>query len=795
MRMNIKPPAVLAVMLVAGAPFLPTSGMAQRQPAVASVQIQPSELQVQVGQTTQAFVQAYDRAGNALISVTTFTWRSDKPNIATVDSTGLVSGLAPGVAMITARYGRGRTARTSEPARVDVVGSGVAPQPQAQAGPGAPAQPSAARGRPGGMGCAAMARQPPGTGVADGLYVSPQRVRLIKGESAQLEYHTVKGAAGEVAEPACIVFTVDAGRVAQVDSVGLVSSVGDTGHAVLTVTVPGARWAPKQIMVEVSGDSVQFLQRALTLAQGALDTLQLVVTKDRRRLDPAHTSFQFVSSDSTKVRVSPVAPIVTALEPGTASIRATSGFFPDIAATVRVHPPIRRLISTPPDTLITLAMQGSTTLGLRFHGADTTPIEGVQVHWTLPDSTVARLDTATLVLRGLRAGDTRMRVAVRASRTDSIFRGWRVRVVAGGLQMVTPRLGLPVGEQAPLVVQLLDERRRPLGPATALTWRSSADSIVRIAEGRAVGVAMGHAQLQARATWDSTATAEAYVVGDLLLPAARGGHWDLLMVQRGNPPRVRPVTQDSALETQVAWAPDWTQIAYVAAPPRSELFDLYVANADGSDARRLVHDSVPAHAPVFVGPAGDQIVFEAGRSGKTQLFIINKDGTGRRQLVTGVAPSSHADVSPDGRRVLYVSLRDRNYNIYQMSLDGTGTEQRLTTGTRDDSPAYAPDGKTFYYLRREGVSPPSQRVYSQDLTTGVATPLTPDGVYVIGFSVSADGRTLALTVQPPSAQGVPDVELFDRVTGVRTELVLPGVERVGGPAFRPAAPQGPPASH
>jgi len=794
--MNTKRLTVLAAACAVGAlTLLPPAGVAQRQPAVTAVQIQPSELQVQVGQTTQAFVQAYDRAGNALISVTNFTWRSNKPLVATVDSNGIVTGHAVGVALITARYGSGRTAHTSDPATVEVLASGVVPQAQAQPSAAPAAQPAASRGHALGVGCSAMSRQPPGTGPADGLVVSPQRVKLIKGESAQLEYHTVRGLAGETAEPACVVFTVDAGRVAQVDSFGLVSSVGDTGHAVLTVNVPGARWAPKQITVEVSGDSVQFSQRALSLAPGVVDTLELVVMKDHRRLDPAHTSFQFLSTDSSKVQVSPVAPVITAVSPGIASIMATSGFFPNIITTVTVHPPIQRLIGSPPDTLITLAMQSATTLSVRFLAADTSQVDGVPVRWTLPDSNVARLDTTTLVLRGIRMGDTRIRVAARASRADSIFRSWHVRVVAGGLQIATPRFALPVGEQRPLSVSLLDDHRRPLGPATSLTWRSSADSIARVADGRAVGVAMGRAQLQARSTWDSVVTADAFVVGDMLMPAQRGGRWDLIMVQRGDPPKLRGLTQDSTLKADVAWSPDWTQIAYVAAAPRTEQFDLFVANADGSDARRLVHDSVPTRSPAWVGPAGDQIVFVAGRTAKTQLFVINKDGTGRRQLTSGDAPSSQPDVSPDGRKILFVSLRDRNYNIYQRNLDGTGAEDHLTTGRVEDSPVYAPDGKSIYFLRVESGNPPSKRVYTQDLTTGVATPISPPGMYVMSFAVSADGRILALTVLPPDPQGVSHVELFDRVTAVRTPFALPGVDRIAAPAFRPAALSAPAAPH
>jgi hypothetical protein len=794
MRMNTRHfPRLVAICVGTGVGLFPAVGVAQRPPAVSAVQIQPSELQVQVGLTTQAFVQAYDRAGNALISVTAFTWRSNKPGTASVDSNGIITGHAPGYALITARYGPARSGVTSDPATVEVLPVGVAPQPQAQASGGAPPM---ARGRPGSPGCAALARQQPGTGPGDGLFISPQRVKLIKGESAQLQYHTVRGLAGEAAEPACIVFTVDAGRVAQVDSFGLVSSVGDTGHAVLTVTVPGARWAPKQIAVEVSGDSVQFSQRHLSLAPGVVDTLTLVVATDRRALDPAHTSFQYESSDTTKVRVSSVAPVITAVAAGTATIKATSGFYPDLAATVTVHAPLQRLTWTPLDTILVVAMQSTTTLGVRFFAADSTVVPEVPVHWVLPDTTFARFDTATMTLRGIRMGDTRIRVWARADRTDSVSHTWRVRVVAGGLQIATPRLALPVGERRPLAVQLLDDQRRPLGPAADLRWTSTDSTVARVIDGTAVAVSMGHAQLEARTRWDSTVTADVYVVGDLLLTAGKGARWDVYMADRSDLSKARPLSQDSALEAQPVWSPDWRRVAYtMTRSSRSALSDLFVANADGSGAVRLTDDSAMVRSPSFVPPSGDQIVFESSRGpeGSPQLYVIGRSGSGRRQL-TRSGPSSHPDASPDGKRVLFVSFRAQNYDVYEMNLDGTG-ERRLTSDPRpDDSPAYAADGKSFYFLRLEGGRPPTKRVYRQDLVPGApAVAVTPAGVFVQTFSVSPDGRTLALTVLEPTSDGggAARVELFEVATQARRPVAIPGLSVLAWPVFRPGGAAAP----
>jgi hypothetical protein len=504
-----------------------------------------------------------------------------------------------------------------------------------------------------------------------------------------------------------------------------------------------------------------------------------------------------VSSDTSKVRVSPVAPVVFAVASGTATVRAQNALYPDITVVVNVHRPVARLLAGSPDSVLILASGGSARLAVRAAAADSSTIAEVPLRWDLSDTTVARLDTAARVLQGLRTGEARLTVSAPVAGDSSISWSWRVRVVAGGLAISRPRLALGIGESTPISAQLLDERRRPVGPAPQLTWTSSSDSVARVADGAVFGAGMGRARLTARAPWDTTVTADVSVVGDLMAPELRNGRWDLYMFPRADPARAYPLTQDNALEADPAWSPGLSQVAYVAAAsPTATTFDLYVANADGSDPRRLTNDSAVVRSPSFVGPSGDQIVFESNRRGPAQVYLINRDGTGRRQLDPGPSPNTSPHVSPDGRKVLFVSLREtaprqRHYNVYEMNLDGTG-ERRVTTSARpEDSPAYAPDGRSFFYLRDEGGTPLTKRVYRQDLATGVATPVTPPGVFVRDFSVSADGSTLVLTILQSDARGLQasHVALLGIATGQLTPFTIPGADRVAGPVFRPATPQ------
>ncbi len=252
------------------------------------------------------------------------------------------------------------------------------------------------------------------------------------------------------------------------------------------------------------------------------------------------------------------------------------------------------------------------------------------------------------------------------------------------------------------------------------------------------------------------------------------------------------MTQDTALESYPAWSRDWLRVAYTVTPHgRSGVSDLFVANADGSGAQRLTDDSASVRRPSFAGAGGDAIVFESTRGGKAQLYIINRNGTGRRQLTSGDAPCSQPDVSPDGSKLLFVSFREQNYDIYQMNLDGTDV-QRLTSDPRpDEAPLYAADGRSFYYLQLDGGKPATKRVYRQELTPGAApVPVTPIGMFVQAFSVSADGTTLVLTVLEPTPDGagLARVSLFDVATQATQPLAVPGLDALAWPAFRPEAP-------
>jgi Tol biopolymer transport system component len=88
---------------------------------------------------------------------------------------------------------------------------------------------------------------------------------------------------------------------------------------------------------------------------------------------------------------------------------------------------------------------------------------------------------------------------------------------------------------------------------------------------------------------------------------------------------VRNLTEASASgEFDPAWSPDGTKIAF--ASDRDGNPEIYVMNADGSDATRLTNDPGHDWNPAWA-PDGSRIAFESDRDGAVAVYTMELDGS------------------------------------------------------------------------------------------------------------------------------------------------------------------------
>lgn len=778
---------LLAVALLTGVVVVSPLGQAaaqQRRCRVAEIVLSPPEAEMALRETRPFVATAYDAAGIPCDVPPAFTFISSNPAVVTINRDGIATAAGAGTAVITARTGTGAAMRTSNRVQV-TVGSGVVPQTVGRAQAGV---------------LTALDFQPDGTGRPTSLLVDSLRKTLVLGEAWRPGYRAVK-ADGSNAEKVPLQFAVEPGGegVVAVDSTGLIRAV-DGGTATVRVQVtrpPGI--PPRLIAVEVRDDSVTFRRAVISLAPGQTDTIPVWVRSLDRSFSNLAGTFQFTSSDPTKVRVNPDVPVVEALATGSAFIVAQSANYPELRARVNVHPPVQSIEVSADSLLMPLGTNQRVTV--RALGADGRPVTVAPLSYRLTDSSVVSFDTQTGEVRARRVGTAALVVQAPAGRDSSITREVRLRVIAGGLRPSRAQVGLGVGEQAPVDVQLLDDQGRSAGSAMAMvTWTSSADSIAAFVDGRIVGRRPGRARLTARAEWDSAVTVDVAVSGDVLVSALREGRWDLYMLWNQNAFSM-PLTRDSAIEGQAAWSPDLLRIAYIAAGigPARTGSALFVTNVDGSRRWRITDDSATAQWPSWVRPDGRRLVFEWNKVGRPQIWMyeFTSESTGTLSQVTRSAGTNTApSVAPDGRRIIFASVRESSpgrssFGIWTAALDGSDERQVLTSSTRLDQPQYTADGQHILYLREEPGRPPMRRVWR--LRVGAppdsAVALTPPTLFVQSYSQNADGTRLALGVieAGPRNTQIQRAFVFDLAGGQAAPLAPAPDERLASPTLRPAA--------
>lgn len=116
-----------------------------------------------------------------------------------------------------------------------------------------------------------------------------------------------------------------------------------------------------------------------------------------------------------------------------------------------------------------------------------------------------------------------------------------------------------------------------------------------------------------------------------------------------------------------SWSPDDTQLVFHTC--RGSTCGIFKSSsAPGSEAIPVVGDDggLPAWSP-----DGKRLVYQKEVDGQKQLFIINADGSGKRQLTSGAVMRVSAVWSADGSFIFYRSPEGGPWSIWRINADGT----------------------------------------------------------------------------------------------------------------------------
>lgn len=166
-------------------------------------------------------------------------------------------------------------------------------------------------------------------------------------------------------------------------------------------------------------------------------------------------------------------------------------------------------------------------------------------------------------------------------------------------------------------------------------------------------------------------------------------------------------------------------------------------------------------------PATAKIVFASSLNvkvkDKSDIYIMNPDGTGRVNLTRHNAKDSEPTWSPSGRHILFTSDRDGGSDIYRMNADGTNVRRVFKKWANRSNPVWSPDGRQIAYYRKD-----DQAIYIADID-GANEERLVNGWHP---TWSPDGTEIAFV----SLAGRLDIRVIDLKT--RLERVLVPMEQV-----------------
>jgi Tol biopolymer transport system component len=165
------------------------------------------------------------------------------------------------------------------------------------------------------------------------------------------------------------------------------------------------------------------------------------------------------------------------------------------------------------------------------------------------------------------------------------------------------------------------------------------------------------------------------------------------------------------------------------------------ANGESARARQLTTGSGKFDGFYGLSWAPDgRVVYSSVAGGDWDIWVMNADGTGQRQLTVGARSNYGPSVSADGRHIVFVSNRAGGaFNIWRMDADGSNP-LRLTSGRGENFPHLTPDGRWVVYAT---VGPAEAAVWKVPVEGGEPVRLT-DKPSSWPF-VSPDGKSFVCT--------------------------------------------------
>ena len=215
----------------------------------------------------------------------------------------------------------------------------------------------------------------------------------------------------------------------------------------------------------------------------------------------------------------------------------------------------------------------------------------------------------------------------------------------------------------------------------------------------------------------------------------------------------RPFTVDSMMTlariSDPQLSPDGRTVAFtvqtINVPQNTKPKQLYVVPLDGGAPRQIT--SAGDNDRARWSPDSRRIVFTSTRSGSSQLWVMNADGTGAQQLTNLSTEASGEIVSPDGKKLVFLSDVYPECTVNSV-VDDNCNRQKIEA--EKNSKVHARIYTSLLYRHwTQWKSKRRQHLVSMDITGGPVHDLTPGDQAVPPFTL---GGPEGYSISPESSE-------------------------------------------
>jgi uncharacterized protein YjdB len=414
---------------------------------VATVTVSAPATTVSIGQTVQASATLKDADGNALTG-RVISWQSSNPALATVNASGLVTGIAIGSFTLSA----------ISDGKVGNLAMTVAAKPVAS------------------------------------VTITPANGSAVVGQSAQLTANALDASGAPLAGKTFTWQSSDP-SIATVSAAGLVTTLA-VGTTTVSATTGGVTGTGTFTVTNVPVAVVGVQPSALQLTAGG--TAQLAVTgTDAAGGSLGQRVAQWSSSNPTVATVSSSG-VVTAVSKGAATVTATVDGVSGTASVSVAEPPPAPVASISVGLASASILVGqSTQATVTLWDADGNVLTGRSVSWSSTDPDLATVSTTGLVAALAAGSATIVASAEGQSGLASVTVMPSAPVPVATVSLSAPSTALTVGQTTQVTVVVRDVDGRVLG-GRVVAWRSTNPGVASVnASGLVTAIANGSTTVEA----------------------------------------------------------------------------------------------------------------------------------------------------------------------------------------------------------------------------------------------------------------------------------------------------------